>query len=76
MLFVCLKRDIRHLSLIKAACNEDFDRKPKFEGINGSYHPDVYFVNITKTFIFFIYDDRGCEVIAENKKVLRSLYKR
>ena len=72
----CLKRDIRPLSLIKAACNEDFDRKPKFGGINGSYYPDVFFVNSTKNIIFFIYDDRGCEVIAANREVLHPIYKR
>ena len=69
------KSDIKYPSLIKATCNEDFPLKPKFGGENGSYYPDVFFINTSKNIIFFIYDDRGCEVIANNKETIRPLFK-
>ncbi|MCT8140293.1 DUF3885 domain-containing protein [Anaerobacillus sp. CMMVII] len=71
----CRKRDINYQLLLKASCHEDFPLKPKFGGNNGSYYPDVFFINVSKNIIFFIYDDRGCEVIADNKEVIRTLYK-
>lgn len=70
----CSKRDIRYQLLIKAACNEDFRLKPKLGGMNGSYYPDVFFVNISKNLIFFVYDDRGYEVIAADKETILPLY--
>lgn len=70
----CKTSDIRYPMLIKAACNEDFPLKPKFGGRNGSYYPDVFFINASKDLIFFIYDDRGCEVIANNKETIRPIY--
>ena len=39
-------------------------------------YPDIFFINVTKNAIFFIYDDRGCEVIAADKETLRPLYKK
>lgn len=39
-------------------------------------YPDVFFVNATKDIIMFIYDDRGCEVIAKNKEIIRYLYEK
>ncbi|WP_078579616.1 DUF3885 domain-containing protein [Salipaludibacillus agaradhaerens] len=71
----CKKQDLDYFLLIKAACNEDFPLSPKFGQKNGSYYPDVFFINISKNLIFFIYDDRGCEVIANKKEALLPLYK-
>jgi len=65
----CRKQDIHYVLLIQAACNEDFHLKPKF-GTGYSY-PDVFFINLTKNVILFIYDDRGCEVIATNKETIK-----
>ncbi|WP_338066831.1 DUF3885 domain-containing protein [Evansella clarkii] len=48
---------------------------PKLGGKNGSYPPDVFFVNATKNIILFIYDDRGCEVIAEETETINILIK-
>lgn len=67
----CRKQDIHYVLLIKAACNEDFRLKPKFG--TGYNYPDVFFINLTKNVIFFIYDDRGCEVIATNKETIKPL---
>lgn len=70
----CRKQDFKYPLLIKAACNEDFPLKPKYG--TGSNYPDVFFINKTKNVIFFIYDDRGCEVIATNKESIYPLYKK
>lgn len=72
----CRKQDIKYTLLIKAACNEDFPLKPKLDKREGSYYPDLFFVNVTKNLIFFIYDDRGCEVIARDKESIRSTYEK
>ncbi|MEC1581886.1 DUF3885 domain-containing protein [Bacillus subtilis] len=72
---LCKPRDLRVTELLKAASNEDFPLKPKFGGYSIDY-PDVFFVNITKDIIFFIYDDCGCEVIALDFKRIRPLYEK
>ncbi|WP_439846465.1 DUF3885 domain-containing protein [Bacillus subtilis] len=72
---LCKPRDLRVTELLKAASNEDFPLKPKFGGYSIDY-PDVFFVNITKNIIFFIYDDRGCEVIALDFKRIHPLYEK
>ena len=71
----CRKQDMKYSLIIQAACNEDFPNlKPRFGRKCCSYYPDVFFVNTTKNVIFYIYDDRGCEVIATDKEVIRSLF--
>lgn len=72
----CRKKDINYLRIIKAACNEDFPLSPKFGGNFGSYYPDVFFINTSRDIIFFIYDDRGCEVISSNIETIRPLYEK
>lgn len=72
----CRKQDLNYSWLIKAACNEDFPLKPKFRKEKEAYYPDVFFINVSKNFIFFIYDDRGCEVVAADKEILRPLYEK
>ena len=32
-------------------------------------YPDVFLINATKDIVMFMYDDRGCEVIAKNKEI-------
>ncbi|WP_424162565.1 DUF3885 domain-containing protein [Bacillus amyloliquefaciens] len=70
---LCKRKDLRITQLLKAAAHEDFPLKPRFGGCSVDY-PDVFFVNITKDIIFFIYDDRGCEVIALDAGSIRPLY--
>lgn len=72
---LCQCRDIQIESLIKAAAHEDFPLKPRFGGYHVNY-PDVFLINLTRDVIFFIYDDRGCEVIARNVQILRQLYEK
>lgn len=33
-------------------------------------------INATKDIVMFMYDDRGSEVIAKNKEIIRDLYKK
>lgn len=49
---------------VKAASNEDFPLKSKFGG------------NIGDSDVFFIYDDRGCEVIACEANLIRPVYEK
>ena len=72
---LCKPCDLRITELLKAACNEDFPLKPRYGGYPINY-PDVFFVNVTKDIIFFVYDDRGCEVIALNLEQLLPLYEK
>ena len=72
----CRTRDLNSCYLIQAACNEDFPLKPNFCSGKKLNYPDVFFINLTKNVIFFIYDDRGCEVIAANREILRPLYEK
>lgn len=69
---LCKRGDIRVKELLKAVSNEDFPLYPKLGGYAAGY-PDVFFVNITKDIIFFVYDDRGCEVIALDAERIRPL---
>ena len=38
--------------------------------------PEVYFVNKTKNIIFNLYDDRGLDIIASEKKDLKNTYQK
>lgn len=72
----CRTRELSSSYLIQAACNEDFPLKPNFRSSKRRNYPDVFFVNLTRNALFFIYDDRGCEVIAEDRETLRPLYEK
>ena len=65
----CKSADIRIPAILQAACNEDFPPlKPRFKSYVS--YPDIFFVNKSKDIIFFVYDDRGCEVIAKKQAAL------
>ncbi|MFP7486480.1 DUF3885 domain-containing protein [Priestia filamentosa] len=72
---LCRRGDLRVNQLLKAASNEDFPLNPRFGGYSIDY-PDIFFVNITKDIIFFVYDDRGCEVVALDAEQIRPLYEK
>ncbi len=40
----CRKQDVQYSLLIKATCKEDFLLKPKLDGKQGSYYPDMFFI--------------------------------
>ncbi|QWG28264.1 DUF3885 domain-containing protein [Bacillus mycoides] len=73
----CFAEDIKYEPLIQAANHEDFpDLRPRLGRKKEISYPDVFFINVTKDIIMFIYDDRGCEVIAKNKEMIRHLYEK
>lgn len=73
----CCKQDIRYPLLIKAICNQDFPPlKPRLYNPYGLYDSDVFFINVTNNVIFYIYDDRGCEVIASDIETIRPIYEK
>ncbi|MBN6888208.1 uncharacterized protein DUF3885 [Cytobacillus horneckiae] len=73
----CCKQDIRYPLLIKAICNQDFPvLKPRLHNPYRLYHPDVFFINLTNNVIFYIYDDRGCEIIASDIGTIRPIYEK
>ena len=73
----CRKHDIRYPLLMKAICNQDFPSlKPRLSNQYYIYDPDVFFINVTKNVILYIYDDRGCEVIASDIETIRPIYEK
>ncbi|WP_142335153.1 DUF3885 domain-containing protein [Bacillus toyonensis] len=73
----CLAVDIKYELLIQAVNHEDFpDLYPRFGRKKEVSYPDVFLINATKDIVMFIYDDRGCEVIAKNKEIIRGLYEK
>ncbi|MCU5436309.1 DUF3885 domain-containing protein [Bacillus mobilis] len=73
----CFASDIKYKQLIQAANHEDFPGLyPRFGRKKEISYPDVFLINVTKDIIMFIYDDRGCEVIAKNKETIRNLYEK
>ena len=73
----CFACDIKYIPLIQAANHEDFPGLyPRFGRKKEIFYPDVFLINVTKDIIMFIYDDRGCEVIAKNKETIRNLYEK
>lgn len=71
----CSKKDVQTSLLLKAISHQDFPpAKPRLSNPYGLYEPDVFFVNSTRNLIFYMYDDRGCEVIASDIEMIRQLY--
>lgn len=64
----CKQSDIRYTKILKAIGNTDFSIKP--------YITDgIFFIHPQKHIIFFMYDDRGLDVIASDKEQLYPIYK-
>ncbi|MED1510683.1 DUF3885 domain-containing protein [Bacillus proteolyticus] len=73
----CFAEDIKYEPLIEAVNHEDFpDLRPHLGRKKEISYPDVFFINVTKDIIMFIYDDRGCEIIAKNKEMIWDLYEK
>ncbi|WJY27334.1 DUF3885 domain-containing protein [Sporosarcina trichiuri] len=65
----CCRSDLRYAALLRAICNQDMGRRPVVD-------VPVYIVNVTKRTVFHVYDDRGCDVVAEEADTLRPVYER
>ena len=73
----CRKQAIRYPALIKAICNKDFPPlKPSIHNPSNLEKPDIFFINTTRNIIFYLYDDRGCEVIARDREAIHPIYEK
>lgn len=63
----CLRSEVAYSSIIRAIGNQDFAIRPFITD-------SVFFINPVRHTIFFMYDDRGLDVIANNKNELQPLY--
>lgn len=63
----CYRSDFRYAALLKAICNQDM-------GISPSIYYPIYFVNVTKGTIYYVYDDRGCDLLGMDTKAIRWVY--
>lgn len=70
----CKKGDIRYQQLLQAICYEDFAHPSKILKSNPSSGVEVYFINVTRSMIYHLYDDCGCDILAANKNDIRFLY--
>ncbi|WP_232334284.1 DUF3885 domain-containing protein [Oceanobacillus sp. AG] len=50
--------------------------KPRIHNPFNLDAPDIFFINTTRNIIFYIYDDRGCKVIARNSEAIRPIYEK
>ncbi|WP_214721331.1 hypothetical protein [Exiguobacterium sp. s192] len=68
---------IRYKQLLQAICNQDFpELYPRFKS-RQTYYPEIFFVNPDQDIILYIFDDRGCFILTNNKtrfKFLKEQY--
>lgn len=71
----CQTKDIHYRQLLAAISHEDFPHPTRI--LKNLCRPgyDIFLVNKTRTMVYHLYDDRGCDVIASRKEDLRQLYK-
>lgn len=63
----CKVSDFKYIPMLKAICNQDM-------GVRPSIFHRVYFINVSKNTIFHIYDDRGCDLLANSLDAIRDIY--
>lgn len=66
---MCKVNEIDNNSLLKAIGNKDFAIKPKVVD-------DVFFVNIENHVIYYLYDDCGLDIVAQDKQAIMPLYEK
>jgi hypothetical protein len=64
---LCKREDIDYVGILKAKAHQDFAIKP--------YVSDaVFFINPHRHTIFYMYDDRGIDLVAESRESLWPIY--
>lgn len=63
----CKTSDFKYIPMLKAICNQDI-------GVRPSIFHRVYFINISKNTVFHVYDDRGCDLLANSLDSIRDIY--
>lgn len=64
---LCKRDDIDYVGILKAKAHQDFAIRPYISDA-------VFFINLHKHIIFYMYDDRGVDLVAENKERLWPIY--
>jgi hypothetical protein len=75
---IYLKADRINLkNIFTAIGNTDFPlRQPRLDERGVFTNKEIYFLNIDKRLIFNMYDDRGLDIIAADKEILRPIYEK
>jgi len=64
-------------NILAAIGNNDFpSREPRLDLLGGFTSKEIYFINIKKSLIFHMYDDRGLDMIASDVKTLHPIYEK
>lgn len=68
-ILLCNMDCIDYIGILKAKAHQDFAIKPYISDA-------VFFINQHKHIIFYMYDDRGMDLIAESKEALLPIYQK
>jgi hypothetical protein len=66
---LCTMESIDYIGILKAKANQDFAIEPYISDA-------IFFINPQKHIVFYMYDDRGMDLIAESKENLLPIYKK
>lgn len=70
------RQSIRYKKLLQAICNQDFpELYPRFKS-RQTYYPEIFFVNPAKDIILYIFDDRGCFILLNEKETFYRLHEK
>jgi len=68
---------VNYKNILAAIGHQDFPaREPRLDLFGGFTSKEIYFINIEKSLIFHMYDDRGLDIIASDVKTLRPIYEK
>ena len=68
---------INYKNILTAIGHTDFPpRQPRLDERGVFTSKEIYFVNIDKRQIFHMYDDRGLDIVAADKEILRPIYEK
>lgn len=65
---------INYRNIFTAIANKDFSRLPSLDQYGFLSSKEVFFINIDRRIIFYMYDDRGLDIIAADIDSLRPVY--
>ena len=63
---------INYKNILTAIANSDFP--PRQPSLGFLTSKEVYFINIDKKLVFYMYDDRGLDLISSDKETLKAIY--